>query len=145
MPFQLFFPSSVELLFLFFVLNFLSFALHFPFSIPCSSLSKWANERIHVTVVIEWQKTGSAHVLASRVYIHPIVPTNVVLQGKEPSGMVSLLQVYLVDEFQPIARWTAEGKFQFEVFLHHLIVYELLFKFFHVVIADVVDVGANQA
>ena len=59
--------------------------------------------------------------------------------------MIRLLQVYLVDEFQSIARWTAESQFQFEVLLHDFIVYELLFEFFHLVVADVVDVCANQA
>lgn len=58
--------------------------------------------------------------------------------------MVSLLQVYCYDELQSITRRTAEGQFQFEVFLHHLIVYELLLEVFHLVVTNVVDVDAEQ-
>ena len=58
--------------------------------------------------------------------------------------MVSLLQVYCYDELQSITRRTAEGQFQFEVFLHHLIVYELLLEVFHLFVTDVVDVDAEQ-
>ena len=90
------------------------------------------------------QETGSTHVFASRVNVHSVVQSNVVLQSKKPSGMVSLLQVYCYDELQSITRRTAEGQFQFEVFLHHLIVYELLLEVFHLFVTDVVDVDAEQ-
>ena len=108
-----------------------------------SSLKR-AYEWVHVTMSVVGQETGSAHVFASRVNVHSIIQSNVVLQSKKPSGMVCLLQVYCYDELQSITRRTAEGQFQFEVFLHHLIVYELLLEVFHLFVADVVDVDAEQ-
>lgn len=103
---------------------------------------EWTDKRIYVAMAVEWQKAGSTHILAGWVYIHSIVQSDVVLQSQEPGGVVSFLQVYLSDEFQSVARWTSKGQFQFEILLHHFVVYEVLFESFHLIGPDMVDVDA---
>ena len=40
---------------------------------------EWTDKRIYVAMAVEWQKAGSTHILAGWVYVHSIVPSDVVL------------------------------------------------------------------
>ena len=100
---------------------------------------KRADERIHVAVGVVRQEASPAHILAGSINLDASIRLpDIVLQCLEPGLVVALLQVYLYEEFQSVARRTAEGKFQFEVLLHHFIVDEFLLQFLHLVFTYVV-------